>query len=361
MMNMPSIPLHALIVEDRAADAKLIVRELERAGFDLKWKRVETEEDFVSRLEPSIDVILADYTMPCFGASRALEVLQERFLDIPFIIISGTIGEDIAVAAMKQGAADYLLKDRLNRLGPVVNRVLEQSRVRKEHQLAADELGPAQEQLSHLLAHTPAVIYILKIEGKNVIPVVVSGNIERLLGVTVKESIQPNWWLDSLHPEDRDRATSVMADALNGDGYSMEYRIRHNNGSYHWVQDNNLVVRDAAGGSKHAVGVWTDVTERKEAEDRLREQADIINRAHDAVMIRTFEDGRITFWNRGAERLYGWSAAEATGRDVSDLLYPDKDQFAAASKKLMEQGEWVGELHQRCKFGEEVIVNGRWT
>src|SRR6202030_1693242 len=177
-------PLHALIVEDRPADAKLIVRELERAGFDPKWKRVETEEDFVSRLEPSLDVILADYTMPYFGASRALEVLQKRSLDIPFIIISGTIGEDIAVAAMKQGAADYLFKDRLSRLGSVVNRVLKQSRLRREHQRTADELGPAQEQLSHLLAHTPAVIYVLKIEGENVIPVVVSENIERLLGVT---------------------------------------------------------------------------------------------------------------------------------------------------------------------------------
>ncbi len=140
-MSVVPTPLHALIVEDRAADAKLIIRELQRAGFDPKWKRVETEEDFVSRLEPSLDVILADNSMRCFGASRALEVLQERSLDIPFIIISGTIGEDIAVA-MKQGAADYLSKDRLSRLGPMVNRVLEQSRMRKEQQRASDELGP---------------------------------------------------------------------------------------------------------------------------------------------------------------------------------------------------------------------------
>ena len=360
-MSVVPTPLQTLIVEDRAADAKLIVRELERAGFDPKWERVETEEDFVSRLKPSLDVILADYTMPHFAASRAFEVLQKRCLDIPFIIISGTIGEDIAVAAVKQGGADYVFKDRLSRLGSVVNRVLKQSRLRKEHQRTADELGPAQEQLSHLLAHTPAVIYVLKIEGETVIPVVVSENIERLLGVTVSESMEPNWWLSSVHPKDRDRAGGVLAESLKGEGYSMEYRIRHKDGSYHWVQDNNRVIPDAAGKPKHAVGVWTDITERKRAEDRLREQADIINRAHDAIMIRTFEDRRITFWNRGAERLYGWSAAETLGCDVSDLLYRDKDQFAAASKKLMEQGEWVGELHQRRKSGDEVIVNGRWT
>ena len=361
IMSVVPTPLHALIVEDRAADAKLIVRELERAGFDPKWKRVETEEDFVSRLEPSLDVILADNTIPCFGASRALEVLQKRSLDIPFIIISGTIGEDIAVAAMKQGAADYLLKDRLSRLGPVVNRVLEQNRQRKEHQRAADELGPAQEQLSHLLAHTPAVIYVLKIEGENVIPILVSENIERLLGVTVRESMHHKWWLSSLHPEDRDRAIGVLAEALKGDGYSMEYRLRHKDGSYHWVQDNNRVVRDATGKPKHAVGVWTDITERKRAEDRLREQADIINRAQDAVIVRDFTSDLVTVWNSGAERLYGWSASEAIGQPMSELISAESNDREALLEQLVSTGEFHGEIKHRAKDGREVIVDARVT
>jgi PAS domain S-box-containing protein len=360
-MSIAPTPLNALIVEDRVADANLIVRELERAGFDPKWKRVETEEDFVSRLEPSLDVILADYTMPCFGASRALEVLQECSLDIPFIIISGTIGEDIAVAAMKQGAADYLLKDGLSRLGPVINRVLEQSRLRKENQRAADELGPAQEQLSHLLAHTPAVIYVVKIKGENVIPVVVSGNIERLLGVTVRESMHHKWWLDSLHPEDRDRAIGVLAEALNGDGYSMEYRLQHKDGSYHWVQDNNLVVHDATGNSKHAVGVWTDITERKQAEDRLLQQADIINRAHDAIIVRDFTSDLVTVWNSGAERLYDWSASEAIGRPLGELIFAESNDRETLLEQLVSTGEFHGEITHRAKDGREVIVDARAT
>ena len=360
MSTVPT-PLHALIVEDRANDATLIVRELERAGFDLKWKRVETEEDFVSHLEPSLDVILADYTMPCFGASRALEVLQESSLDIPFVVISGTIGEDIAVAAMKQGAADYLLKDRLSRLGPVVNRVLEQRRLQKEHQRVADELGPAQEQLSHLLAHTPAVIYVLKIEGGKVIPIVVSENIERLLGVTVTESVHHEWWLSSLHPDDRDRAMGVLAEALKGDGYSMEYRIRHKDGSYHWVQDNNRVVRDAAGKAKHAVGVWTDITERKRAEDRLREQAEIIERARDAVIVRDFNTDLITVWNSGAERIYGWSASEAIGQPMRELIFALPNSREELLRQLISAGEFHGEIKHRAKNGREVIVDARVT
>jgi PAS domain S-box-containing protein len=359
-MSVVPTPLHALIVEDRAADAKLIVRELQRAGFDPKWKRVETEEDFVSRLEPSLDVILADNSMPRFGASRALEVLQECSLDIPFIIISGTIGEDIAVA-MKQGAADYLSKDRLSRLGPMVNRVLEQSRMRKEHQRASDELGPPQEQLSHLLAHTPAVIYVLKIEGDNVIPILVSENIERLLGVTVRESLHHEWWLSSLHPEDRDRAIGVLAEALKGDGYSIEYRLRHKDGSYHWVQDNNRVVRDATGKPKHTVGVWTDITERKRAEGRLREQADIINRAHDAVIVRDFTSDLVTVWNSGAERLYGWSANEAIGRPMGELIFAESNDRETLLEQLVSTGEFHGEITHRAKDGREVIVDARAT
>src|SRR6202030_3402629 len=353
-------PLHALIVEDRAADAKLIVHELQRAGFDPKWTRVETEENFVSRLEPSLDVILADNSMPRFGASRALEVLQERSLDIPFIIISGTIGEDIAVA-MKQGAADYLLKDRLSRLGPAVNRVLEQSRMRKEHQRAADELGPAQEQLSHLLAHTPAVIYVIKIEGENVIPILVSESIERLLGIPVRESMHHKWWLSSLHPEDRARAIGVLAEALKGEGYSMEIRLRHKAGSYHWVEENTRDVRDAAGKAKHAVGVWTDITERKRVEGRLREQADIIQRAQDAVIVRDFTTDIITVWNSGAERLYGWSANEAIARPMGKLIFAESNDREMLLEQLVSSGEFHGEIKHRAKDGHEVIVDSRAT
>jgi PAS domain S-box-containing protein len=182
------------------------------------------------------------------------------------------------------------------------------------------------QQLQHLLAHVPAVLYVLKIEGEKFVPVLVSENIERLLGITVAESMSYKWWLDSLHPEDRDRAVGVMTEALKGEGYSMEYRLRHKDGSYHWVEDKNRVVRDAVGTPQQMVGVWTGITERKRNEERLREQAEIINRAHDAIIIRNFADLRIVFWNKGAERLYGWTAEERVGlSEVTTLA--DRDNL----------------------------------
>src|SRR5438445_10797818 len=104
--------LRVLILEDRPADAELMVHELRRSHFEPLWQRVETEPDYLAQLQSPPDVILSDYHMPQMEAPRALELLQELHLDIPFIVVSGAIGEDAAVAMLRQGDTDYLLKDR---------------------------------------------------------------------------------------------------------------------------------------------------------------------------------------------------------------------------------------------------------
>src|SRR5512136_2852621 len=104
-----SAPLRVLILEDRATDAELMLHELRRIGYEPDWRRVETESDYLTCLVPTLDVILADYTLPQFDALRALHSLQDRGLDIPFIVVTGSVGEEAAVECMKQGATDYLL------------------------------------------------------------------------------------------------------------------------------------------------------------------------------------------------------------------------------------------------------------
>ncbi len=121
-------PLHALLVEDSPDDAELMAHELRQAGFDLTWDRVDAEDAYLAQLEKSPAIVLADYSLPQFSGIRALELLQERGLNIPFIVVSGTIGEEAAAAVVKQGAADYVLKGRLNRLGSVVRRALQGER-----------------------------------------------------------------------------------------------------------------------------------------------------------------------------------------------------------------------------------------
>jgi DNA-binding NtrC family response regulator len=115
-----------LIVEDNASDTELVVSELYRAGFDAHWLRVDTEADYLANLSPDLDLILADCDMPQFGSLRALELLKQRGLKIPFVIVSGDTGVATAVKTMQQGAADYLLKERIGQLGPVVQRAMKE-------------------------------------------------------------------------------------------------------------------------------------------------------------------------------------------------------------------------------------------
>jgi hypothetical protein len=127
-------PLKILIVEDNPNDAELLVHELRRANFDFNWQRVDTEAEYLAKLHSGLDLILSDYVMPQFSGLRALELLKEHNLEIPFIIVSGTIGEETAVTAMQQGASDYLLKDRIARLGPAVRRAMQLIENRKERE-----------------------------------------------------------------------------------------------------------------------------------------------------------------------------------------------------------------------------------
>lgn len=135
-----AIPLHVLILEDCPADADLMVEHLREAGFDPHSRRVDAEQEYLAALEHVPDVILSDFSMPQFTAQRALRVMKERGLDVPFIVVSGCIGEEMAVQCIKDGAADYLLKDRLGRLAPAVSQAVERKRLREEKKAIEERL-----------------------------------------------------------------------------------------------------------------------------------------------------------------------------------------------------------------------------
>lgn len=125
--------LNILLVEDSQEDTDIVIDELRRAGFEPKWTRVQTEPDFLAELQKLPDIILSDFAMPKFSGLRAVELSQESGLNIPFILISGKVGEEVAIDAMKNGVTDYILKDRIARLGLAVKQALEQKIARDEH------------------------------------------------------------------------------------------------------------------------------------------------------------------------------------------------------------------------------------
>src|SRR5262245_14572668 len=130
-------PLRVLIVEDSPADAKLVMLELQRAGLECEAERVDTRQATAAALDRGPwDAIIADYRMPGFSGLQALKMMQERQIDVPFIVVSGAIGEETAVEAMRAGAHDYVLKQNLVRLGPAVARELREAQVRTERRQA---------------------------------------------------------------------------------------------------------------------------------------------------------------------------------------------------------------------------------
>ncbi|MCG8569807.1 MAG: response regulator, partial [Spirochaetes bacterium] len=139
--------LKVLILEDNPDDLNLVLYQLKKADYHPEFHCVESAEDMVTALQKEQwDIILADYNMPQFTALDALEILQDKQLDIPFIIISGNIGEELAVNAMKQGASDYLMKDNLTRLVPAIERELTEASIRYERRSSLIALKESEEK-----------------------------------------------------------------------------------------------------------------------------------------------------------------------------------------------------------------------
>jgi signal transduction histidine kinase len=157
-----STPLRVLLVEDSESDAALIVRHLNMAGYGVSQKRVETAGQMQAALEePDWDIVIADYKLPGFDAPTALAILQQTSLDLPFVVVSGHIGEETAVALMKAGAYDYLMKNNLARLAPVVERELGEARMRRERRRGQEELRRSVEELARSNAELEQFAYVV--------------------------------------------------------------------------------------------------------------------------------------------------------------------------------------------------------
>jgi PAS domain S-box-containing protein len=161
-----SVPLRVLLLEDRPDDAGLIVAELKRAGFQPDWQRVETAAEYAAALSGSLDLILADYNLPQYTALLALQHLQERQLNIPFIVVTGSTREDAAVECMQHGAADYLIKDRLARLGQSVQHALAQKRLRDESDQAEQALRESEQRYRAIFDGVRDAIFVEALDGR---------------------------------------------------------------------------------------------------------------------------------------------------------------------------------------------------
>ena len=262
-------PLRVLIAEDNPQDAKLNVLELRQAGFDPDWQRVDTEAAFLSQLHANWDIILSDYEMPQFGGLRALELLNESGLDVPFIIISGTIGEEEAVEAMKLGATDYLLKDRLARLGKAVSNALEQRRLRRERKAAEVALSESEERFR---GYFELGLIGMAITSPDKGYIEVNDELCRMLGYARGELLQKKW-SEITHPDDLAANVAHFNRVIAGEGdcFSLEKRFVRKDGRIIDATISVKCLRHANHSINYCMLLVQDITEHKRAEAALRE------------------------------------------------------------------------------------------
>jgi PAS domain S-box-containing protein len=199
-----------------------------------------------------------------------------------------------------------------------------------ERKRAEEELRQANVQVREFLAHSPAVLYALRVDGDTITPRFASENITRLLGFTASDTLNYDWWLGQLHPSDRERAVSAITETIEQGVSRVQYRLRHIDGTYRCVEDNLRLVRDQEGRPAEIVGVWTDITERKRAEDELRETERRFREMLDnleLISIMAGRECRVTYCNDYFLRLTGRSREEVIGADwLETFIAPETRQ-----------------------------------
>jgi PAS domain S-box-containing protein len=255
--------LRVLLLEDNPADAELITRELQRAGFLPTCKRVETRMGFVQELGVfSPDVILSDFSLPTVDGLEALGVAHESAPGIPFIFVSGTVGEEITADALRNGASDYVHKDRLGRLGISIRRAMREAKEKLERKATEERLLRSEEMFRLISENAVDLIAVLDPRGKRLYS---SPSYRNILG-TPDELFGTDSFRE-IHPEDRERMRAIFHETLmTGKGQRAEYRLLGKNGTLQYIESHGSAIRDKNGKVSRIVVVSRDITERKAAE-----------------------------------------------------------------------------------------------
>ncbi len=259
--------IRLLILEDEPNDAELMELELRRANISFAARRVETRKDFVAGLkEPAPDLILADYRLPQFDGLSALAIVQRKCPGVPFIFVSGAIGEDRAIDLLKQGATDYVLKDRLERLGPAVRRALQEAEDRQKRQQAEEDLRASEERFALFMEHLPGVASMRDLQGRYVY---VNKSWEAIFRGARSEWFRKSLeevWPPEIAPEFRQADQEVIA---GGRPSQIIHSLVHGGGLHHWLCHRFPI--PGTDGKPALVGSMAiDVTEAQEAKARAQ-------------------------------------------------------------------------------------------
>lgn len=400
-MGNSKSPLSVLLVENDRADAELCTYELRKAGFDVQADVVQMPEEFCAKAGSGrYDVVLADYNLPGWTGVEAFERLRKKDLDTPFILVTGAVGDEVAVECIKQGISDYVLKDRLARLPIAIRRALEEKSLREERARAEKMLVERERRFHALMEHSADGIVLLNARGE----IVFTSHAEnRILGYSAEERTGKSIF-ELVHPDDRPEVLSVFKSLLEKPGKSATLSLRYltKDGSWRWLEciainlleepsvlgivinyrdiserkqaeaeirrlneelEQRVVERtaqlEAANQELH-----TEIAERRRAEKILRESQErfrlLVDGVKDYAIYMLDAKGRVVSWNEGAERIKGFRAEEIIGRSLAcfylpEEIYqgkPDLDLRTAEAEERLEIEGW-----KMRKDGSKFLAN----
>jgi len=321
--------IRVLLVEDSAKDAELVIRELHRAGFDLLCTRVDDQTSFLLELSASPDLILSDYALPQFDGLQAFKLLQQSGRNIPFILVSGRVGEEVAVESMRLGVTDCLLKDCLAQLGPAVERALIGAEHLRETRCNAALLNASETRYRRLFESAKDGILILDYQTgliEDVNPFLIE-----LLGISKDEFLRKKVWELGFFRH-------LIANEIKFYELQQKDYVRYDNFPLEAIDGRKIDVEFVSNvyeveGTKVIQCNIRDITKRRQMETLLRIQDRAIQSASVGIIIAdaSSHDCPVIYVNHGFEAITGYTAAEAIGHNCRFLHGRDTDPTAVAS------------------------------
>lgn len=335
--------LKILYLEDSVHDAEMVERTLKNEGIDFSIKLVDTQTEYEEALgEYQPDLILADHSLFEFNSLEALKIFKACNLNIPFILVTGTVSEEFAVKILKEGADDYLLKDNLARLPKAIINSLEKFRINNERQkylenIVANEalLKEAEEMASIGSWQADLITGATKWSDQQ----------RRIFGYSLGERIvNYETFLNHVHPGEIELVKKALNDAIeHQDSYVSEFRIIDKAGNVKYIHSKIAIERNSEKKPIRLAGFNQDITERKEAEENTKLSEEkrrlIMNAAIDAIICMD-TSGAITFWNPQAEKTFGWKEEEVKNRLLADFIIPPafRDGHTNGLKNYLKTG-----------------------
>jgi two-component system cell cycle sensor histidine kinase/response regulator CckA len=263
-------PLHILHLEDDPNDAELVRSTLEAEGIPCANTCVQNHDDFVAALEHGgIDLVLSDCTLPAFDGISALKIVHDKWPAIPLIFVSGTLGEERAIDSLKNGATDYILKERLIRLAPAVRRAMQEVEERAGNRRMQEALQETEQRLRIIFSQSPLGIALVGANGRSILT---NAALQKMLGYTGAELSQMSFQ-EFTHPDDQVRDVNHFRQLIQGSrkDYQLEKRFIRKDGQVVWTHVSVSVARDAAGRADFAIQMINDITERRNLEAKFIE------------------------------------------------------------------------------------------